>query len=182
MVPAEPRDLALSARSTRASGWTPPPGSWASSGATRKSMVGNRRKDTVPELALRSAIHKMGLRFRVDARPLPELRRRADLVFRRARVAVFLDGCFWHACPEHGTWPKSNAEWWRAKIEGNSARDRETDRRLRAADWRSVRIWEHEDVDRAAIRVAKIVRSRLDGTARQGTALGKKPLTDGRSH
>jgi len=87
------------------------------------------RRDTPCELALRSAVHRMGLRFRVDW-SLPESRRRADLAFVSARVIVFVDGCFWHGCPKHATWPKANAAWWRAKIETNARRDRETNAAL----------------------------------------------------
>jgi DNA mismatch endonuclease (patch repair protein) len=81
------------------------------------------------------------------------LRRRGDIVFTRARVAVFVDGCFWHGCAEHGTWPKQNAEWWRAKITANRNRDRDTDRRLRDAGWAVIRVWEHEAAPTAADRV-----------------------------
>jgi DNA mismatch endonuclease (patch repair protein) len=87
------------------------------------------------------------------------MRRRADLTFVRARVAVFVDGCFWHGCPRHVTWPKANADWWRAKIDANRRRDADTTRRLRVAGWRVVRVWEHESPMIAAIRVAKTVRA-----------------------
>jgi DNA mismatch endonuclease (patch repair protein) len=93
------------------------------------------------------------LRFFVDRAPIPSSRRRADLLFPRQCVAVYVDGCYWHGCPLHGTWPKANAEWWREKIDGNRARDRDTDRMLHEAGWTSVRIWEHETVDDAAERV-----------------------------
>ena len=86
------------------------------------------------------------------------MRRRADLVFTRAKVAVYVDGCFWHGCPLHGTWPKANAEWWRAKLERNIKRDRDTDRQLEAAGWRVARVWEHEDMVAAAVRIAEAVR------------------------
>src|SRR4051812_7431931 len=92
-----------------------------------------RVRDTVPEMALRKRLHAMGLRYRVDHPPLPGLRRRADIVFTRARVAVYVDGCYWHRCPEHGTTPKNNAEWWAAKLQRNVERDRDTDRRLASA-------------------------------------------------
>src|SRR5262245_18000795 len=87
----------------------------ASSPSVAKRMRATRRRDTAGELALRSALHARGLRFRVDA-ALPLTRRRADILFRPWKLAVFVDGCFWHGCPEHATWPKANAEWWRAKI------------------------------------------------------------------
>src|SRR4051794_22781912 len=98
-------------------------------------MQTTRRRDTAPELALRSELHRRGLRFRVDRAPLPGLRRRADLLFTRARVAVYVDGCFWHVCPLHATWPKRNAAWWQEKLDSNQHRDRDTDRRLREAGW-----------------------------------------------
>lgn len=122
-------------------------------------MAAVRRRDTRPELALRHALHGRGLRYFVDRAPLAEdRRRRADLVFPRARVAVFVDGCFWHGCPEHTRLPTANAEWWAAKLEGNVSRDRETDARLAAAGWRVVRVWEHEPVEEAASRVEALVR------------------------
>lgn len=111
-------------------------------------------RDTAPELALRRELHARGLRYRVDRQILPGVRRRADLVFGPARVAVFVDGCFWHACPLHGAAPKNNADWWQAKLAGNVARDRDTDRRLQEAGWAVLRIWEHEPAQAAADRVA----------------------------
>lgn len=119
-----------------------------------------RQRDTAFEKALRSELHRRGMRFRVQARILPGLRRTADIVFRSARVAVFVDGCFWHCCPEHATYPKNNADWWRVKLEANVARDRDTDQRLRKLGWLSVRIWEHESVERAVDRVATVVHER----------------------
>jgi DNA mismatch endonuclease (patch repair protein) len=105
-------------------------------------------------LALRSAVHALGLRYRVGVRPLPTVRRTADLVFTKARVAVFLDGCYWHGCPDHHRPAKTNAEFWRTKIASNRARDAETDRLLAEAGWRSVRVWEHADTREAAAWVA----------------------------
>ena len=131
-----------------------PAASWASSLATRRSMVGNRSRDTAPELALRSALHALGLRFRVDARPVPAIPRRADVVLRGDRVAVFLDGCFWHGCPDHFRPPSTNAVYWTAKIAANRARDASTGALLEAAGWVVVRVWEHEPTDVAARRVA----------------------------
>jgi DNA mismatch endonuclease, patch repair protein len=112
-------------------------------------------RDTPAELALRRALHGLGLRFRVDVRPEPMLRRRADIVFTRWRVAVFVDGCFWHGCPEHGTRPRTNAEWWRDKLQTTIDRDRDTTSRLEDVGWTVVRIWEHESVEmgvRAVLR------------------------------
>ncbi|MDX1888144.1 very short patch repair endonuclease [Mycolicibacterium sp. 050158] len=135
--------------------------SWASSPEARARMQSNKSRDTKPELALRSAVHARGLRYRVSAKPLAGVRRTADLVFPRAKVAVFLDGCFWHGCPEHHTVASANAKFWADKVQANRARDRDTDGRLDAAGWVSVRIWEHEDPVDAAQRVEEVVRGRL---------------------
>ncbi len=121
--------------------------------ATSARMSRQRRTGTDPELALRRELHRRGLRYFVDRAPIRGQRRRADLVFPRRRVAVYVDGCFWHRCPQHATDPKNNAEWWAAKLAGNVARDRATDAALIAAGWRVVRVWEHEDPVRAADRV-----------------------------
>lgn len=129
----------------------------ASSTDALRRMTAQRQRDTKGELELRSLLHRRGLRFRVHAL-LPGLRRRSDILFTRARVVVFVDGCFWHGCPEHGTWPKQNADWWREKIEANQRRDRDTDARLRAAGWTVIRVWEHDDPIQAADRVAEVVR------------------------
>ncbi len=133
---------------------------FASSPAARARMQAQPSRNTKPELALRSALHRLGLRYFVHRRPLVSLRREADVIFPRARVAVFLDSCFWHGCPDHGTWPKANAEWWRAKIERNTQRDADTDARLRDAGWLPIRIWEHERPQAAAERIAEAVRER----------------------
>ena len=105
-------------------------------------------------------VHASGCRYRIDRSPIPGMPRRADLVFARARVAVFVDGCFWHCCPEHATWPKANARWWKAKLLGNVARDRDTDARLQEAGWLVLRFWEHEDPARAARHIVRAVRRR----------------------
>ncbi|MBZ9797767.1 very short patch repair endonuclease [Mesorhizobium sp. ES1-4] len=110
------------------------------------------------ERAVRSALHRRGLRFRLHRRLLANSRRTVDIVFPRARVAVFLDGCFWHGCPLHGTWPKNNAEWWREKIEANIARDRDTDRRLQELGWTVVRVWEHETIEAAIDNIEHTLR------------------------
>jgi DNA mismatch endonuclease (patch repair protein) len=140
--------------------------SWASSPATRRSMQANRGRDTRPELALRRAVHAMGLRYRVSMRPIPSVRRTADLVFTRARLAVFVDGCFWHGCPEHHTVAKTNASYWAEKVEKNRARDRETDDLLAAAGWIVVRVWEHEDSSVCAARIREVYRSRIESGAK----------------
>lgn len=126
-------------------------------------MARTGRRDTKPELELRRLLHARGLRFRVDRAVLPDRRRRADIVFGPSRVVVFVDGCFWHGCPEHATWPTSNADYWREKIETNRLRDRDTDTQLQAAGWHVVRIWEHEDMRAAADRLERIVRERHVG-------------------
>ncbi len=123
-------------------------------------MLGNRYRDTAPEITLRRLLHVQGLRYRINTRPLPSVRRTADLVFRPTRVAVFVDGCFWHRCPDHATDPKSNSDYWEPKLKRNVERDRETDRLLAESGWLSIRIWEHEDPRKAAQRIERIVRSR----------------------
>jgi len=123
-----------------------------------KRMSAARRRDTAAEIALRRELHGRGLRYRV-AFPVPGQRRRTiDIAFTRARVAVFVDGCFWHGCPDHGTKPRANSDWWARKFGANQARDRDTDRLLAAMDWTVVRVWEHEPVDEAAARVEAAVR------------------------
>jgi DNA mismatch endonuclease, patch repair protein len=129
----------------------------ASSPAVRRVMQGNRGRDTKPEQSLRSAVFALGMRYRVDCAPVRGLRRRADLVFTRARVAVFVDGCFWHGCPEHFHVPSTNSEYWTAKIERNRLRDRDTDERLSGIGWTVVRIWEHDSPAEAALRVQRAV-------------------------
>jgi DNA mismatch endonuclease, patch repair protein len=132
--------------------------------AVRAAMRGNQRRDTRPELALRSALHARGLRYRVDfpIRPATGIRPiRPDIVFTRAKIAVFVDGCFWHGCPDHGTKPTRNTDYWTAKLERNIERDRRNDALLEEAGWTVVRIWEHEAshdavIERVAHQVARI--------------------------
>jgi DNA mismatch endonuclease (patch repair protein) len=123
-------------------------------------MQQQRRRDTRPEIALRRALHAAGLRYRVERPVIPGMRRRADVVFGPAKVAVFVDGCFWHMCPEHATFPKANADWWREKLERNYVRDQDTHRLLREQGWFPVRVWEHEEIAEAALRIAEIVHER----------------------
>lgn len=132
--------------------------SWATSEGTRKSMLSNKRRDTTTELAVRRELFRRGLRYRVDFAPVPGLRRRADIVFTRARVAVFIDGCFWHGCPVHATHPKQNAEYWGSKLAANVERDRDTDRRLSAAGWCVARFWEHESPTSVAAAIERLAR------------------------
>ena len=120
-------------------------------------MRANRRRDTGPELALRRELHRRGLRFRVDHAPMGGIRCRADIVFTSRRIAIFVDGCFWHACPEHGNLPTANREWWRAKLDLNVARDRRNDQALAEAGWRVIRVWEHEAVTAAAHRISAAI-------------------------
>ena len=123
-------------------------------------MSNQRRRDTLPEVSLRRELHSLGLRFRVD-RPVGALgRRRPDVVFGPARVAVFVDGCFWHRCPVHGSIPKSNTQWWAEKLATNVRRDRDTDWLLREAGWLAVRVWEHDDPAEAALRIRALVSAR----------------------
>jgi DNA mismatch endonuclease (patch repair protein) len=122
-------------------------------------MEANRRTDTTPERLLRSELHARGLRYRKDRRLEVAGRRvRPDLVFGPAQVAVFVDGCFWHRCPEHSTYPRANAGFWQAKFDRNVARDRADDAALTMAGWTVVRVWEHEDPAAAASRVETAVR------------------------
>ena len=140
--------------------------SWASSPGVRRNMKANKGRDTSPEMAVRRAAHALGLRYRVSTRPVATLRRTADLVFVKAKVAVFVDGCFWHGCPQHHTVAKTNAEFWAAKVRRTKERDAETNRLLAIAGWSVVRIWEHDDPVDAAVRLATLVRgarSSLDG-------------------
>lgn len=128
-------------------------------------MRANRSRDTAPELALRRLLHARGLRYRVDAQVEPNVRSRADIVFRSVRVAVFVDGCFWHRCPEHATTPRTNAHYWETKFARNIARDRRVDAELATRGWNVVRVWEHECPEDAADRVAEVV-----ATAKQAAA------------
>lgn len=128
-----------------------------SSNAALKRMQAAKPRDTAPEKALRFALHQKGLRYRIDIRPINELNRRADIVFRSAKVAIFVDGCFWHGCPKHGTQAKANAKFWKNKIRRNQERDAETNQLLKKAGWKVIRVWEHEKPEKASERIYKIV-------------------------
>lgn len=142
----------------------PTPGSPAASSVGRA----NPRKDTRPEVALRSALHHRGLRFRKDypiriddGRPI-----RVDVAFTRARLAIMIDGCFWHGCPEHGTIPKSNRQYWEPKLARNVERDRANDQRLHRGGWRALRVWEHQPVEEAV----RLTLDALEAARRSGDA------------
>lgn len=122
----------------------------------RRRMSDQRTSDTKPELELRKALHRLGLRYRVGF-PVPGLPRRSiDIAFTKLRVAVMVDGCFWHGCPLHSVPPKHNAEWWATKLAGNRERDVQTNQALAEAGWTVLRFWEHESIETA---VAEILRS-----------------------
>jgi len=129
-----------------------------SSPAVSERMSRVRNRDTAAEMALRRELHRRGLRYRVNFK-IPGLgRTRPDIAFTRRKVAVFVDGCFWHRCPEHATFPKANAKWWEEKLDANVRRDREADEALRRAGWTVIRVWEHEDPGRAADRIERAVQ------------------------
>lgn len=113
----------------------------------RESMRWMPRRDTGPEMQLRRELHRRGLRFRVN---FPGLPGKPDIVLTRAKIAVFVDGCFWHSCPVHGSLPRNNREWWQAKLARNVERDREKDRALEELGWTPLHYWEHDDVDEVA--------------------------------
>jgi len=130
-----------------------------SSPGVSKVMRANRSKDTRPEVQLRSALHRRGLRFRKSYLiRTADLKVRADVAFPSLKLAVFLDGCFWHSCPSHGVNPSVNAPYWRAKLQRNSQRDAHVNGSLAEAGWSVIRVWEHEDSAEASKRLADIVR------------------------
>jgi DNA mismatch endonuclease (patch repair protein) len=143
----------------------------ASSEEALVRMKATRQRDTDAELRLRTELRRLGLHYRLHRAVVPGVRRRPDIVFGPARVAVFVDGCFWHGCPRHGTMAKANREFWEAKILQNKRRDRDTNRRLIGAGWRVVRVWEHEDPRRAARRIARVV---LDQQVCNGTSFTRR--------
>ena len=130
----------------------------ASSETVRSRMSRQRNKDTAPEVQVRKILHARGARFRTDVKLESDLRTRADLAWRGLRLAVFIDGCFWHGCPEHATRPASNAEWWAEKLDANVARDRRTDALLADRGWTVRRYWEHEDQERVADDILATLR------------------------
>lgn len=126
--------------------------------ATSYRMRRVRRRDTACEMALRRALYAQGFRYRVDRQVIPDQRTRADIVFSAKKVAIFVDGCFWHGCPIHVSEPKRNAGWWREKLSYNRHRDREVNAALYVGGWTVVRIWEHEDPVESANRIAGLLR------------------------
>lgn len=127
----------------------------ASSETVRRNMSRQRRRDTGCEMAVRKILHAEGMRYRVDFRPLTGERFRVDIGWKKYRLAVFIDGCFWHGCPDHGTLPKSNSEWWADKLTANAQRDERTDKVLRANGWTVLRFWEHEEPDLVASSIRR---------------------------
>ncbi|MFJ9601228.1 very short patch repair endonuclease [Streptomyces althioticus] len=133
-----------------------------SSPSVSARMSRQNRRDTAPEVTVRRILHAGGLRYRVNV-PVPGMPRRTiDIVFPKVKVAVFLDGCFWHGCPRHATSPKSNADWWRTKLDKNMARDAETTEHLTREGWTVLRFWEHEPVDDVASRITALVKPRRE--------------------
>lgn len=132
----------------------------------RRNMQANRRRDTKPERALRSLLFAAGYRYRCDLRiPLEGTFARPDIVFTRQKIAIFVDGCFWHSCPTHGSVPRRNGDYWRPKLERNRVRDAAQSRALQAAGWRVIRIWEHVPPDVALRTVVSAVRIRAEAGA-----------------
>lgn len=132
----------------------------ASSPAVAARMSRQSSRDTAQELAVRRLLHRSGLRYRLHV-PVPGMRRRTvDVVFGKLRIAVFFDGCFWHGCPDHATSPRSNAEWWRSKLDRNMERDRETTEHMLSEGWAVMRFWEHESADDIARRINLAVAAR----------------------
>lgn len=121
-------------------------------------MRATGQRDTSAEMRIRSALHRRGWRYHVDTRPEPDLRTRADLVFRSRRVAVFVDGCYWHGCPAHYKTPGTRGEWWDEKIQANRVRDRAATRALEEKAWAVVRVWEHEPAETAVATIEAALR------------------------
>lgn len=128
-----------------------------SSPETGKRLARVKQTNKSPEIALRQKLHARGLRYRVQASLLKRPIRTADIVFHAKKIAIFVDGCFWHGCPEHATWPKSNSAFWKDKILTNRARDQDTNRKFEEAGWTVLRVWEHEDPAKAADRIETLL-------------------------
>lgn len=134
----------------------------ASSALVRRVMQANTGRETRPEQTVRRFLHRCGLRFRKNLRPLPALRCAADIVFPRAKLCIFIDGCFWHGCPKHFRVPASNSAWWAEKIEANRVRDRRNDQLLKRGGWRVIRLWEHEVTPGVLSALESKIRARID--------------------
>ena len=132
-------------------------------------MQANKSRDTSPELALRRELFKRGMRYRVGFAPLPGVRRTVDIAFPRAHVAVMVDGCFWHGCPEHHRTPKSHTEYWEQKVAHNQERDADTNQRLADAGWTVLRFWEHEPLPEVADAVEQAVAAARQASCRDMT-------------
>ena len=143
--------------------------SWATSVGTRRRMQAQRQRDTKPEVRLRRELHRLGLRYRLQLRPDPNLRSRMDIVFPGAMLAIDVRGCFWHGCPKHGTSPRANAERWAAKLERTVERDKETVDSLTKLGWDVIVVWEHDDHEEMAARIAQRVRARTGEAMRRRT-------------
>lgn len=157
----------------------PFPAGMSSSPQVSARMSRQGARDTAPELRLRRLLHAAGIRYRVDA-VLPSMpRRRADVLIKKYRLAVFVDGCFWHACPIHSNQPKANSKWWESKLGRNVQRDRDTDMRLVQMGWTVLRFWEHEDMEEAAQQVLEALR-RIKAVSSWRTSPPRKlPSSDG---
>jgi len=151
----------------------PQPAPVPSSPGRQHAMRLQRTRDTTPELDLRRALHRRGLRYRLHQRLLPGSRCSADIVFRTARVVVDVRGCFWHGCPDHDRRGTHNAEWWERKLATNVQRDSETEGKLNAAGWLVIVVWEHDDAEEAAHRIAELIRTRRE--VRPAVALAGTP-------
>jgi DNA mismatch endonuclease (patch repair protein) len=134
----------------------PPP----SSPAAENRMKASKQRDTTPEKTLRSNLFRKGLRYRIHKKPIMELNRVADILFPSIKIAIFVDGCFWHGCPIHGTQAKANAQFWKEKIERNKERDIDTTKQLENAGWTVIRIWEHEDLGKVSEEIYKLVHKK----------------------
>ncbi|MFE0736730.1 very short patch repair endonuclease [Streptomyces sp. NPDC058855] len=145
-------------------------------------MSRQARRDTAAEIMVRRLLHAAGLRYRVNV-PVPGMPRRTiDIAWGTARIAVFLDGCFWHGCPQHATHPKANAQWWRTKLDRNMARDRETTEHLTAQGWVVMRFWEHEPPEEVATAVrAAVDRAKADRALSRRTDRDQDPRRTGRT-
>lgn len=133
--------------------------SWASSPGIRRSMQSNRGRNTRPEMRVRSALHKAGLRYRTHFRPILGRRCTVDVAFPKDHVALFIDGCYWHSCPAHRSLPKTNREWWATKLNATQDRDRANTAALQNAGWIVLRVWEHENVSDVVDKVKEVLRT-----------------------